>query len=64
MMTTPTCTYEPLDIITSAWVINNWLIYANAHGLSPFMNTDVSTLKPNIVTTKLEANVAIEAANK
>jgi hypothetical protein len=28
------------------------------------MNTSVDTLKPNIVTTQLEANVTIEAANK
>ena len=28
------------------------------------MNTSVRNLKPNIVTTQLEANVAIEAANK
>ena len=27
------------------------------------MNTSVSTLKPDIVTTQLEANAAIEAAN-
>ena len=27
------------------------------------MNTGVSTLKPNLVTTQLEANAAIEAAN-
>ena len=28
------------------------------------MNTSVGTLKPNIVTTQLEANATIEAANK
>jgi hypothetical protein len=28
------------------------------------MNTSVNTLKPNIVTTQLEADVAIKAANK
>jgi hypothetical protein len=52
------------DIITSAWVINYWLIYANTTILSRLMNTSVSILKPSIVTTKLEANAAIEAANK
>ena len=52
------------DIITSARVINYWLIYANTTILSRLMNTSVSILKPSIVTTKLEANAAIEAANK
>ena len=28
------------------------------------MNTSVSTLKPNIVTTQLEANATIEVAKK
>jgi hypothetical protein len=28
------------------------------------MNTSASTLKPKIITTQLEANAAIEAANK
>ena len=64
MRTAPIGTYEPPDLITSAWVINYWLIDANTHVLSPFMNTSVSTLKPNIVTTQFEANAAIEAANK
>jgi hypothetical protein len=61
MRTTPTCAYEPPDIITFAWVINYWLIDTNTHVLSPLMNTSVSTLKPNIVTTQLEANAAIKA---
>ena len=30
---------------------------------SPLMNTSASTLKPNIVTTPLEANATIEVAN-
>jgi hypothetical protein len=63
MRTTPTCTYEPPDLATSAWVINYWLIDANTHVLSALMNTSVSTLKPNIVTTHLEANTTIETAN-
>jgi len=55
---------KPSDIITCARVINYWLIDANTHVLSPLMNTSVNALKPNIVTTKLEANEAIKAANK
>ena len=51
MRTNPTGTYEPPDIITSAWVINLWLIDANTRVLSLLMNTSVSTLKPNIVAT-------------
>ena len=62
--TTPTGAYEPPDIITSAWVINDWLIDANTRVLSPLMNTSVNTLKPNIVTTQLEGNEAIKALNK
>jgi hypothetical protein len=64
MKTTPTCTYEPPDIITSAWVIKFWLIDANTYVLSPLTNTSVNTLKPNIIATQLEANEAIKAANK
>jgi hypothetical protein len=64
MMTTSTSTYEPPDIIIFAWAINYWLIDANTHVFLPLMNTIVSTLKPDIVTTHLEANAAIEAANK
>ena len=63
MGTTPIGTYELPDIITSAWVVNFWLIDANIHVLSPLTNTSVNTLKPNIVTTQLEANEVIKAAN-
>jgi hypothetical protein len=49
MRTTPTGAYEPPDIITSAWVINSWLIDANTHVLSPLTNTSVNTLKLNIL---------------
>ena len=34
MRTTPTGTHTTSDIITSAWVINYWLIDANTHILS------------------------------
>ena len=64
MKSTQTGTYEPPDIITSTWVINYLLIDTNTHVLSPLMNTSVKTLKPNIVTTQLEANAAMKAANK
>ena len=64
MRTSPRGTYEPSDIITSAWVINYWLIDANTRVVSPLMNTSVSNRKPNIVTTQLEANTTIKAANK
>ena len=63
MRTTPIGTYEPPDIITSAWVIIFWLIDANTYVLSPLTNTSVNTLKHNIVTTQLEATEAIKAAN-
>ena len=65
MRTTPTCNYDLYPrLITSARVINYWLIDASTHVSSPLMDTSVGDLKPNIVTAKLEANAAIEAANK
>ena len=53
MRPTPTCTYDPPppDLITSAWAINHWLIDATTHVVSPLINTSVSILKLNIVTT-------------
>jgi len=60
MRTSPTCTYEPPDISTSAWVINYWLIDTNTYVLLPLMNTSVNTLKPKMVTTQLQANEAIK----
>ena len=62
--TTPIGTYEPPDIITFAWIINFWLIDANTHVLSPLTNTSVNTLKPNIVTTQLEAYASIQAGKE
>ena len=46
-------------MIASTWVINYWLIDATTPVLSPLMNTSVNTLKPNIITTQLEADEAI-----
>jgi hypothetical protein len=63
MRTTPTCTYKPNDLITSAWAINYWLIHANTPVLSPLISFSVDALKPNIVTTQLEANATIETTN-
>jgi len=40
------------------------MIDANTLVLSPLSNISVNTLKPNIVTTQLEANDDIKAANK
>jgi hypothetical protein len=57
--TSPTCTYDPPDLIPSAWVINYWLIDGNTAVLSPMIPTNVGILKPNIVTTNLETNAAI-----
>ena len=59
--TRSSCTYNPLDRITSAWVTNCWLIGASTHVLSPSIATNVSVIKPNIVTTELEPSVAIQA---
>ena len=49
------------DLISSAWVINAWLIDASTLVLSPRY---VGALKHDIFTTKLEASEAIEESNK
>jgi hypothetical protein len=64
MRTYPTCTYYPPILILSVWVINYWLVDAKTHVLSPMITTYVGVLKPNLVTTSLETNAAIEATNK
>jgi len=65
MRTSPTCTYDPLDLIPSTWPINFWLlIYANTYALSPLLTTNVSNLKPSIVKAKSEPKLAIETANE
>jgi hypothetical protein len=61
MRTSLTCTYDPPDLIPSAWVINYWPIDANTHVLSPLITTNVGILKPNILTTILETNASIDA---
>jgi len=59
--TTPTCAYEPPDLITSTCFVNCWLIDANTHVLSPTIATKVNVLKPSIVISELEPNVDIQA---
>jgi len=61
MRTTPTCTYDPADLIASTWVIISWLIDAKTLVLSPTIATNVNVIKPSIATTELEPNVAIQA---
>ena len=63
MRTTSTCTYNLPDLITSPWVINDWLINANTLVLSPLMNTSVGALQPIIALAELENDAAIEAAD-
>jgi hypothetical protein len=64
MRTTPSGNYDPPDLIASTWVINFWLIDANTPVLSPMTSTNIRALKPNVITTQLESNATIEAANK
>ena len=64
MRTTPTSTYDPYDLIATAWPINFWLIGANTLSLSLLLTTNASNLKPTIITTKLKPEAAIEEANK
>ena len=64
MRTTPTCTYDPPDLIPTAWPINFWFIYTNTPVLSPLLITNVSNIKHAIVTTELKTEATIEAAYK
>ncbi len=52
MRTTPTGTYDPLDLIPIVWLINFWLIDASTPVLSPLLNIDASSLKTNIFTNE------------
>jgi hypothetical protein len=60
MRTSPTFTYDPPNLIPSAWAIYYLLIDANTHILSRMITTNVGVLKPNVVTDNLETNAAIE----
>jgi hypothetical protein len=64
MRTSPTCTYDPPDLIPSNWPINFWLIDANTPELSPLLTTNVSNLKPKIVKAELEPEVATETVDE
>ena len=63
MRTSPTGTYDPLDLIPSTWIINYCFIDTNTRVLSPIITTNVGVIKPNIVKTNLETNATIEAAD-
>ena len=63
MRPTPTCTYDPPNLIPSAWPINICLIDATTSILSPFLTTNVSNLKPTIVTTELKYETFLEATD-
>ncbi len=54
MRTTPTCIYDPPDLIPIAWLVNFWLIDANTLVLSLLLSIDSSNLKPNFATTELK----------
>ena len=62
--TSPTCTYDPRDLIPSIWPINFWLIDASTPILPPLLTTNVSNLKPNIVKAELEFEVAIKTTDE
>ncbi len=62
MRTTPSGTYDPVDLIPAAWPINFRLITANTPVLSPLLTTNVSYLKPNVVTTELKPEAATETS--
>ncbi len=64
MRATPTCAYNLLYLFPIAWSIHFWLIDANSPVLSPLLTTNVSHLKPNVVTNEVKSEATIEAANK
>ena len=64
MRTSPTCTYDPPDILPSTWPINFWLIDENTPILSPLLITNVSNLKPNIARIESKHEEAIETIDE
>ena len=64
MRTYLTTTCDSPDLIASTWVIDEWLIDEDTPVLSLLITTNIGILKPNIVTSNLETNAAIEAADK
>ena len=60
MSTTPRGSYEPPDLITLAWIIDYWLIYANTHVLSQTIATNVSVLTRITVTTELDSWIVMQ----
>ena len=62
MMTSPTCTYDPPDLIPSTWPIIFWSIDANTQELSPLPTANVSNLKPNIARIESKPEAAIETS--
>ena len=64
MRTTPTCIYDPPDLIPHAWPNIFWLIDTITPVSSPLLTTNNSNLKPTIIITELTPRAAIEAANK
>jgi hypothetical protein len=64
IISSPTCTYDPPDLIQSTWPINFWLIDAKTPVLSPLLTTNVSNLEPNIVKIESEPKIAIETTDE
>jgi hypothetical protein len=64
MRTSPTGTYDTPDLLPSIWLVKFWLIDASTPVLSPLLTTNVSNLKPSIVTIKPEPGAAIEMSDE
>jgi hypothetical protein len=57
MRATPSNTYnDPPDLISATWAIDFWVVDRNTPVFLPILSSLVSSLKPNLVTTKLEKN--------
>ena len=57
MRTTPTCSYDPPDLIPSVWPDKFWLIDASTPVLSPLLNNNTNNLGLNVVTNETHAEV-------
>ena len=64
MRTTSIGAYGPLDRITYTQDMNHRLYDVNTSLLSSSIDTNVSVIKPDIVTTMLEPNITIKATDR
>jgi hypothetical protein len=64
MRTNLTSTYDPIDLISTAWPINFLLMDASTPALSPLLNIDAKNVKPNVATNELKTEAVIKAEDE